>query len=695
MLTGRIPFRGETVSDTLANILQSSPEWEKLPETTPANIKVLMRRCMEKDQQRRLYSMVDVVIEIKETMQLPKIAPPVTSSAEFIPVPTSKRRRIAMMIAAIIIIALTAITVRFIPERRIQPPSVPIGPVVELGFEFPEDVSMFVSGSGAMAISPDGTHIAFVGRKAGVKQLYLRRLNRLRPLDRLEVTAVKDTEGAKTVFFSHDSQWLGYATETRLWRVPLIGGQTIPICDVTGVTSAFWAEDNWIFFASTEYMVLARVEALALGGEPEPVSRREGPLELWHLDPEVLPGGKAIIFGTGDGSSIAGFQNIVVQSLVTEEREILLPGAGFPRYAASGHLVYESGGVLRAAPFDKDTRTLGPAVSIPGVSNRARFSRRGRLAWAPYVPQTEMKLLWVDRQGNETEVTDKRREYFGPRISPADENYIAFWLGGGGTEAHVWILDRRSGMMNQLTTTGSNWWCYWSPDGNQIAYISQRSEESAELANLYRRTADGSGEAEQLTEGPFYDQPTSWTRYGIIIQRSFDPQTGWDVMLVPPDGDRKLEPLLNSPANESRGELSPDGRWLAYVSSTETEPPGVFVQPFPGPGRKRRISPEGIFAGDPIWSPDGRELFYRDLDAEKFMVVDVKAGDEFDPNTPRVLFDDCYIEHSPYGRTYDIHPDGQSFVMVKKETTNPPPRRITIRLNWFEELKRLVPIDKH
>ena len=467
------------------------------------------------------------------------------------------------------------------------------------------------------------------------------------------------------------------------------GGQPIPICDVTGVHSAFWAQDETIFFASDQYMALARVKAS--GGVPQLVSRREGPRELWHRDPEVLPGGKAVIFGTHDGSGSGGFQNIVMQSLVTGERKTLLEGARLPRYAESGHLVYESGQTMMAAPFDKDTLTLtGPAVRIEGV-RLARFSRQGTLAWVPSVPQTELMLLWVDREGNETPVIDARKQYIGPRVSP-DGNRLAFWM--GGTDSHVWILDLRRGVMDQLTTTGRNWWCSWSPDGSRIAFISLRSEESAEAANLYWKAADGSGAAEQLTQGPFYDQPTSWTRDGksIIFQRSFHPQTGWDVMMLSLGGDHKLQPLLNSPANEFRGELSPDGRWLAYVS-TEAGPPGVFVRAFQGPQRKWRISPAGISAGDPLWSPDGKELFYRDLYAEKVVAVDVETGDEFAAGTPRVLFDDCYFEHIAYGRTYDITPDGGRFVMVKE--MNPPPRRIAVVLNWFEELKRLVPTGKN
>jgi serine/threonine-protein kinase len=512
----------------------------------------------------------------------------------------------------------------------------------------------------------------------------------VRPLNRDEVIAVNGTDGATTAFFSPDSHWLGYATATRLWKVALVGGQLIPICDVTGVFSAFWTQDETIFFGSSQYLGLACVKAS--GGKPELVTHREGPRELWHFDPEVLPGGKAVIFTTSAGGSTWVFKNIVAQSLVTGERKTLLEGAIFPRYAASRHLVYRSGQTMMAAPFDKDSLTItGPAVRIEGVGYGV-FSRQGTLAWVPSVPQTERMLLWVDREGNETPVINERRQYWGPRVSP-DGKRLAFWIGGPDT--HVWILDLQRGMMGQLTdkTWRINWWCSWSPDGSRIAFTSPRSGEGLETANLHWKAVDGGGPVEQLTQGTFIDNPISWTPDGksIIFQRSFHPQTGWDVMLLSLD-DRKFQPLLNSPANELRGELSPDGRWLAYVS-TEAGAPGVFVQVFQNPQRRWRITPTEISAADPLWSPDGKELFYRDLDAKKLMAVDIETVGEFASGIPHVLFDDCYSENVPYGRTYDITPDGQRFVMVK-EMNPPPPRRIAVALNWFEKLKRLAPPGK-
>jgi serine/threonine-protein kinase len=545
---------------------------------------------------------------------------------------------------------------------------------MKLEVELPEGVTM--SSAGAMAISPDGKHIAFVGRQSGVKQVYVR------SLEEWDARPILGTDGARMVFFSADSQWVGYATATRLWKVARGGGQAIPICEVDGANSAFWAEDDTIYFASFQHHALARVNAS--GGVPQPASRREGQREWIHDDPEVVPGGKALLFGTGDGGGGPG--NIIIQSLVRGERKTLLQGARFPRYAASGHLIYESGQTTMARAFDKDALTFtGPPVPIEGVG-LARFSPQGTLVSVPSVPESPVTLVWVDRKGTETPVIETKRSYLGPRVSP-DGSRLAFWI--LGTESHVWILDLRRGMMDQFTTIGRDWWCSWSPDGSRIAFISLRSEKSAEAANLYCRTIDGSSPEEQLTQGPFLDQPTAWTRDGksVIFQRSFDPQTGWDVMLASLGSNRVVRPLLNSPANELRGELSPDNRWLAYIS-TEGGTPGIYVRPFLGPDRKWRISPTGVYANDPLWSPDGEELFYRDLDAGNVMSVKVETEKGFAASPPTVLFEDRYAGSPPYGRNYDIAPDGQRFVMVK--SVDPPPRRIVVVLNWFEELKRLA-----
>ena len=683
MLTSKMPFEGETVSDTLANILQTEPDWQALPQSTPPNIQVLLRRCLEKDPHRRLRDIGDAAIEISETLNLPMIAPPVTiPSISLKPEAPAKvnSQKIAMMIATIIIIVISAIMVRSILESKTQIPTEQKQPVVASGIIIPEDISL--DPRWAMAISPDGSHIAFLGQKDRVKQIYLR------PLDRDEVIPVEGTDGATTVFFSHDSQWLGYARSARLWKVELSGGQPVPICDVSGVYNAFWAKDDTIIFSSDQFLGLALVKANTTGGKPHQISFREGPRELWHLAPEVLPDGKTVIFSTTDGGGIGGLQKIVVQSLVTGERRTLLEGAGFPRYAESGHLIYESGEFMKARPFDIDTlKFIGPAVDIEDM-RLARFSRQGTLVLVPSMSQSERMLVWVDRDGNEEPVIDTRKEYYGPRISP-DGSRLAFWV--GGTDAHVHILDLQSGVEEQFTKTGLNFWCSWSPDGTQIAFTSSRSKENGGACNLYLKAADSSGPAVQLTEGLFIDNPISWTRDGkIIFHRSYHQETGRDVMLLS-ISDRKFLPLLNTTASETRGELSPDGHWLAYVS-TEAGSPGIFVRPFKDLQRKCwRISPVGISAGDPLWSPDGRELFYRDLYAEKIMVVNVETTDEFAPGTPRVLFDDCYLWHIVYGRNYDITitPNGQRFVMLKN--VSPPPRRITIVTNWFEKLKRLAP----
>lgn len=666
-LTGQRAFRGERITEVLARILESEPDWGLLPQGLPANIRTVLKWCLRKDASKRLRDLGDVRLELEETAR-----PGTESIASRAP---GWRLLAPWAVAASLgVVALVALW------RPWNEAPIAGEGVVKLEVELPEGVT--IAAREEMAISPDGKHIALVARKGGAKQVYVR------SLEQWEGRPIQGTEGALAVCFSPDSQWLAYATATRLWKVPCRGGQPIPICEVAGVSSACWADDDAIYFGSFQYLALARVNAS--GGVPQVVSRREGQREWIHRDPEVVSGGKALLFGTAETTSGRAPGNIIGQSLPSGDRKTLLEGASFPRYAASGHLVYQSGASTMAVPFDKDGLTLtGSPVLIEGVS-LARFSRQGTLVSAPSVPESLRRLIWVDRKGTEAPVIETKRYYYGPRVSP-DGSRLAFWI--AGPESHVWILDLRRGMMEQFTTTGRNFWCAWSPDGSKLAFISRRSQTSAETAELFCRTIDGSSPEEQLTEGPTHDQPTCWTRDGksVLFQRSFLPQTGWDLMIASLGSNRAVRPLLASPANESRGELSPDNRWLAYVS-TEGGTPGVFVRAFQGPDRKRRISQSGVSAVDPLWSPDGQELFYRDIDAGNVMGVRLNTAADLSSGTPEVLFPDPYPVHEPYGRTYDITPDGRRFIMVK--SVDPPPRKILVALNWFEELKRLSAASK-
>jgi serine/threonine-protein kinase len=527
----------------------------------------------------------------------------------------------------------------------------------------------------------------FVGESDRERQLYLREI------DSLEVAPIPGTEDADAPFFSPDSQWVAFFAENKLKKVSLTGGPSLDICDVQSLHSSTvdgsavgsWGPHDTIVTAAGKQLL----QVSSNGGEPEIIATivmEDG--EYFLSGPEILPGGKAVLYTALNASCVA--PRVFVQSLETGERKVLIDGGSPARYTPSGHLVYAQEGSLLAVPFDLQQFELnGPPTAVlegvmMGFCGDAHFSisKTGSLA---YVARNQEEfahtLVWVDRNGNAEPVSDHRRFFFGPRLSP-DRKRLAIWIGAGNT--HVWIYEMARGILTKLTSEGQNFWPLWTLDGGAIVFPSIRTGEEA---NLYSRSADGSGLAERLTESDYNQQPLCWSPDGklLVIQENH-PATGWDIWVLPMEGEREARPFLSSPFNEFHPALSPDGRWLAYVSN-ESGRDEIYVTSFPQPGGRLQISTEG--GTQPAWAPSGAELFYRN--GRKMMAVDIATEPELTPANPRLLFEGRYHQASSYGRNYDITPDGQLFIMVKPAAPETAPTQLHVVLNWSEELKRLVP----
>ncbi len=397
-----------------------------------------------------------------------------------------------------------------------------------------------------------------------------------------------------------------------------------------------------------------------------------------------------------------------MQSLETGDRKTLMEGGSAAHYAPSGHLVYAEAGSILAAPFDLARLELTGApvpvledvrMTLNGDNAHFSFSRTGTLAYVPGGEQHQRDLLtlvWVDRKGKAEPMTDQRRLFTGPRLSPAGDR-IAMWLMGGNPQ--VWVYEMERGTLTPLTSEGQSFFPIWSPDGKHLVFPSMRS---GGVPNLFWKSADGSDSAERLTSSEFSQQPYSWSSDGRVLffQQSRDPETAFDVWVLPigEDGNPgSPEPFLKTPSNEMHPALSPDGQWLAYVSNASGRDE-VYVTPFPGPGAKVMVSTGG--GVQPAWAPSGRELFYREQDPDirsklfRMMVVDIVTQPKFRPGKARVLFEGPYDPGPGYGRGYDITSDGQRFVMIKRpDESGPQPQQINVIINWFEELKRLVPTN--
>jgi serine/threonine protein kinase/Tol biopolymer transport system component len=669
LLTGQQAFRGETLSDTLAAILERDVDWRRLPQPTPANIQLLLRRCLQKDATRRLRDIGEARIAIEETL---------SGAVEVGAVHVQKNwvRPLPLALAGFAAIAVIVLLIGFL-MRATRPPA---RAITRLAVTLPP-TDQLALGDRGIALSPDGSRLVFVASHGDSDyRLYLRSINRF------EATPILGTEGASNPFFSPDGQSVGFSAEGKLKKVSLSGGAPLTLCSASAMRGATWNPDDTIIFAPSTGSGLYRVSAG--GGMPKPLTipdQKKG--EVSHRWPEVLPGGKALLFTILAGADM----RIGVLSLETGERRVLVEGGTYPRYFPSGHLVYARAGGLQAVPFDlRRLAVTGPPVSVLEgiVMNPVNgwvqlgSSADGSLAYIPGVSGAgERTLLWVDRDGAAQALPAPPRGYWTPKLSPDGQRLS---VGIDDSNPGLWIYELARGTLTRLTTSKLNPYQIWTPDGKRVTLRSALSNRF----DLDWMPVDGSGVAERLITGEGLPIPGSWSPDGQVLAYSEqDPTTGWDIWVLKLEGDRKPRPFLQTPSNEDAALFSPDGRWLAYQSD-ESGRNEIYVSPFPDPGRKWQISTEG--GTEPLWAPNGRELFYRN--GSKMMSAAVETKPTFAAAKPKLLFKGDYVE-GPFGfrPNYDVSPDNQRFLMVKAAEQQQAASQINVVLNWFEELKRRVP----
>ena len=545
-----------------------------------------------------------------------------------------------------------------------------------------------------MALSPDGTQLAYVARQNGNQQLYLR------AMDSQDAKPIPGTEGAVNPFFSPDGQWVGFFAGGNLKKVSVSGGAAMTLAIAALARGASWGSQRMIAFSPTTDGALQQMPDA--GGTPQLLTRL-GKGDISQRWPEFLPGGKAVIFAASANTSNWANAQVAVQSLVTGERRNLIQGGTNPRYAPSGHLVYSQGGSLMAVPFDPQRLAVtGPPVaviervlqsSVIGVAQYS-FSSTGSVVYIPGgIQSAQSRLVWVSRNGAAQPLVAPVRPYRGPRLSP-DGRRVAVAI--EEQETQTWLYDLSQETLTRLTFEGSaNYNPVWTPDGKRIAF---NSNKEGVPVNLFWQLADGSGGLERLTTNQYGQAPMSWSPDGQVLAFiEINPTTGRDIWTLQMGeasvGSRrvgKAQPFLRTPSTESAPRFSPNGRWLAY-SSDESGRFEIYVQPYPGPGGKWQISTEG--GTEPVWNPNGRELFYRSGD--KMMAVFVTTQPSFSVAKPKMLFEGPFEPAPTTFPNYDVSPDGQRFLMLEpSEQGQAAPTQINVVLNWFEELKRRVPAER-
>jgi serine/threonine-protein kinase len=685
MLSGQRTFKGDDIADTLAAVLRHDVDWAVLPAATPASVRYLLARCLERDVTRRLRDIGEARIQLDELMS-GSVEQPASSHLT--------RRSIARRVgpAAIAALASSALTVALVlsvfRERAAHNP-----PLVSR-FEIvppPGQALGNLDFVRAIAVSPDGRFIVSVVRPE-------RRQLAVRAINGLDVHLLTGTDSAEQPFVSPDSQWIGFFSSGSLKKVPASGGAAITIGPTSVTRGASWGDDGSIVFATFAGELMS---VPAGGGEPTVLTRPDPSKSgARHWYPSTLPGGRGILFTitTPDGAESA---QVAVLDLKTKQQKPLIRGGSQAEYIPSGHLVYAAANTLRAVRFDLErlqvlsdpvTVVDDVAMTIGGGAQYA-FSRTGTLVYVPSRPQMARSLVWVDRKGQEAPIPAPARAYIEPRLSP-NGGRIAVAIADQDNDIWLWDVTR-GGPLTQLTIDPSlDQHPIWTVDGQRIVFASLR----AGALNLWAQAADGTGAVERLSTGPDAQWPAFVLPDGTgIIGTEISPHTAGDIVWFKRAANQSaqgtsagsapllVERLVHTKAIEHSPDASPDGRYIAYESEG-----GIYVRPFPRvTDGSWQVSTAG--GSRPLWARNGRELFYLDRENKLTAVPVQTSGRALVYGSPVRVLDTAYARALGNSRPYDVSPNGQRFLMIKEDLTAAKPAALTVVLNWHEELKRLVP----
>jgi len=673
MLTGkRLP---------LAALIAAEPDLSGLPETTPAPIRRLLRRCLERDPQLRLQWIGEarVAIERAQAGEETVEAAAAAGRAAWWQSPAW------VSLAAIFALAFAALAVIHVRGRSADHPLTRLS--VDLGADAVAGQSITV------AISPDGRRIVFPMRAPDGKQDLA-----TRALDQAQPTLLAETEGGSDPFFSPDGQWIGFFAGGSLKKISVQGGVPVTLCSVDQPRGASWGDDGNLVVALAPLMALSRVPAA--GGAPARLTKLAAG-EVTHRWPQVLPGGEAVIFTASPAAVIQENAKIEAFSLKTGKTKVLVSGGYYGRYLPSGHIVYVHQGALFGVGFDASKLAVRGSP-VPLLDDLAAnpisgggefdFSSSGTLAYlAGKAGALGWQLEWLDSSGKLQPIIEAPGTYTVPRISP-DGTKLAYFDG-----ADIYVRDLRRDTTTRLTFTGGVGPPVWTPDGRHIVF-----QELSSGYGIGWVRSDGAGEPQRLLTDQNVLVPWSFSPDGrrlAYFEASADQGYNiWTVALDNADTEHpkagKPELFLDTPANEDLPRFSPDGRWIAYRSD-ESGRNEIYVRPFrpgvpAGSGGKWQASAGG--GRYPLWSNNGHELFYEAPD-NRIMAVDYAThGDAFEPGKPR-LWSGQQIFY-PGTSNLDIAPGGKRFAVFSMPEAAGGVKgsvHVTFLLNFFDELKRKIP----
>jgi serine/threonine protein kinase/Tol biopolymer transport system component len=673
-LCGTRAFEGETVSDTLAHVLKGEPDWEALPQETPPVIRFLLRRCFQKNAKQRLHDAADARIVIEEVLAGGE---PGTAQLAALGVRPSKPRFSRREALAWALVALATITITVFLRKSIgrRPPA---SVAMTVQAEIPMTTPQIVSGGqyAHLALSPDGRLLILKnGTAFSVVQL-----------DNHATVELQGSEGGRFPAFSADGKELAFSTSTGIKRMAVSGG---PVADVTaalvgaGIT---WGEDGWIYFsAGLGTGGIWRVPAA--GGDTQAVTQTDDAAgENAHTWPQLLPGGKALLYTALGPSGGSSDSRVIAYLLGSKEHRVLAENAIYGRYLPPGYLLYASDtGTVSAIRFDSErVETSGDA--FPVLSDVATatwggaaflcFSDNGTIAYLRPSDRPEYLYRVVDSNGRPVDVpygiNSKHTVYSGTRMAVSPDGSRIAFTGRNPGSGDIWMLDTQSGEAERLTfDPAEDEYPIWSPDGESVIYTSAHSSTTR---RIFIKGIETGAQPRLLRMWPLHLHVTSsWGDW--LAAYDYHPENGLDSWAISLDG-QEARPVANGPANESGAKFSPDGRWIAYASD-ESGRSEIYVVSFPGFESRRQVSAEGgIF---PNWESDGRTLYY--LQNGHLIAHDVSIEGDFTKGHARPLFATEAVQ-------YALMPGGR--FLLSEHNTQPADSPLYIIVNWFEELDRLV-----
>ncbi|MDP2055719.1 MAG: protein kinase, partial [Acidobacteriota bacterium] len=669
MLTGKHVFDGETVSHVIAAVLKDEPDWSALPADTPASVRKLLRRCLEKDRRKRMPDAAVARLECDDALASPR-------DAAVTPLSVTPSRGPWQMVAGAITGALVAGLVGWMlwPVRPAAPAS------IRFAVDLPAEQVFTRAGRHVLALSPDGMQLVYIANRA----LYLQSFSELAPT---MIAGTANADPSEPVF-SPDGAWIAFWSNGTLKKIPVGGGSAIALAEIDNPLGLTWTGDQIVVGQARTVL-----QVPADGGTVRTLMTIDKSAGEWIQTPHLVDDGRAVLFTERTDERDWSGSNIVVQDLANGTRTTLVQGGTDGRALPGGLLLYARENALFAVAFDPRKReTSGPTVPLergvlPSVggftgASQMAWSPSGSLAYAVDDLAADNALTWMTRQGGlEPTALPARPQFQGQRsfaLSPDGKRVAIRLMGASRSQTDVWIGDIGRGTFTRLTSSGTATDPQWTPDGSRVCYRESPYDVRCQ-------PFDGSAPSESLFQLDRLSTIAEFSRNGDWLLLSISGQDGgFDIWVAPNRPPYEAKPLLATDADEGMAVLSPDGRWLAYQSG-ESGRDEIYVRPFPNVGQARwQVSPSG--GAVPRWSRDGRELYFLGLESggatlrATLTAVPVIAGTSFSTGTA------VRIGQLPSSvRGYDVAPDGRFLIASAGSSTG---TRIVVVQHWLDALRR-------